>query len=923
MSEKSRVPRLPPRDRVPAMVRLRADENRYLVAAEGRDIALVRRIPGCRANASLGVLQLPRQPGVILALDEIFGPDGWEHPADLAIEVAETRGRELAPAEQPAAVELSGNELAVECAFADKELVKLVPGYRWSAPQRRWYLPASPMALRILELRFGQHLVVEEGVRTFLELRLKEEDAALARAAEEAAIPEAEQSVATVTAPDAPAVRDGESDVMVESGDTGQLVARLDRLATAVEELVGILRSGQPIAGLPPRGVLPELSPEAPDSVESRDSWHDLLLQAGQDPRAAQAVINARLQTAAPGEGRNLQAVAGIAAAMAGDFEGALRLLRRSLEDGVGGLGDEELQGQALETYGRAALGLVSGACGPAGELRKNLDLLELLRADIHRAGLGFDPVALASKESLARLEYLVNDPVLRRADPLLSDCCRVAHLLAVSRGNSWMAAERVSDLLRDREIGADGFALGVGILADALLEAESMEEWRYRWPSPDPVESMKDLRWLVEACQARLPGAQPESAALAALACLACIASGPAEWATLEERRALLRHVRVGSPERRYAEFLAAFSPAAAGHGPIARHFPGYTAFLSEVRLDTSAPHLLDVFMMQSGNSGGLTHQLAEEVIPGALKQGIGNPGVLLDLLDLVAESPKGDSLLNAMGEELEDELFVGSSGFSHEQRLALYRRALAEAQRRGHDMDGEEAFDRLVRELLAHDRIEDLRTTCHDLGASFKAIRHAALEVALELALEAGEPFEEMADTLIALSARPEADVLRRELEGLGLAYPAMLEHMRERDLSKPEPGLDEDRLAGRRVVVVGGHQWLKKNTLPILEESWGVDVVWLDPDAAKQGSQALDLAGGTSDLIVVNTACISHAASTRVMNEAKSSGRPYVFQNSRGVGALLSCVRTALAGGSTIGESLPARRPNRAAERKRLLR
>lgn len=905
------------------MVRVRADENRYLVTADGREAALVRRIPGCRANASLGALQLPRQPGVILALDETFGPDGWEHPADLGLEVAETRGRELAAAGQPATVNLAGNELVVECAFADKELVKLVPGYRWSAPQRRWYLPASPMALRILERRFGEHLVVEEAVRALVELRARDEEAVLARVADVQVVPETVPGVTTETLPDVAAAPSDEPAAAAAAADTGHLMERLDRLASAVEELVRILRNGQ--AGPSPQtpsALVPGAGPDIAEAGELRESWHDLLLLAGQDPRAAQAAINARLQTAAPGEVRNLQAVAGIAAAMVGDHEGALRLLRRSLEDG-GGLGDEELQGQALETYGRAALGLVSEAGGPAGDLRKNLELLELLRADIHRAGLGFDPVALASKQALARLEYLVNDPVLRRADPLLSDCCRVAHLLAVSRGNSWMAAERVSDLLRDREIGADGFALGVGILADALLEAESMEEWRYRWPSPDPVESMKDLRWLVEACQARLPGAQPESAALAALACLACIASGPADWASIEERRALLRHVRVGSPERRYAEFLAAFSPAAAGHGPIARHFPGYTAFLSGVRLDTSAAHLLDVFMMQSGNAGGLTHQLAEDVIPSALQQGIGNPGVLLDLLDLVAESPKGDSLLNALGEELEDELFVGATGFSHEQRLTLYRRALTEAQRRGHDTDGEEAFDRLVRELLAHDRIEDLRTTCHDLGTSFKAIRHAALEVALELALEAGEPFEEVADTLIALSARPEADILRRELEGLGLAYPAMLEHMHERGLSKPEPGADQDRLVGKRVVVVGGHQWLKKNTLPILEESWGVDVVWLDPGAAKQGAQALDLAGGTSDLVVVNTACISHAASTRVMNEAKSSGKPYVFQNSRGVGALLSCVRTALTSASPVSESPPARRPSRAAERKRLLR
>jgi hypothetical protein len=551
------------------------------------------------------------------------------------------------------------------------------------------------------------------------------------------------------------------------------------------------------------------------------------------------------------------------------------------------------------------------------------VDLLELLRADIHQAGLGFDPGALASKESLARLEYLVNDPVLRRADALLSDCCRVAHLLAVSRGNNWMAAERVSDLLRDREIGADGFALGVGILADALMEAESMEEWRYRWPSADPAESMKDLRWLVEACQARLPGAQPDSAALAALACLACIASGPVDWATQEERRALLRHVRVGSAERRYAEFLAAFSPAAAGHGPIARHFPGYTAFLSSVRLDTSAPHLLDVFMMQSGNAGGLTHQLAEEVIPSALGQGMANPGILLELMDLLAESPKGDSLLNTIAEQVEDELFVGAERFSHEQKLTLYRRALSEAQRRGHDIDGEEAFDRLVRELLAHDQVEELRTTCHDLGNTFKAIRHATLEVALELALEAGEPFEEMADSLAALSARPEADVLRRELAGLALAYPALRSHLAARAFPgvEEEPSTPGRELAGKRVVVVGGHSWLKKNALPVLEGGWNLDVDWLDPGSAKNGAQALGLAGGTCDLIVVNTACISHAASARVTVEARNSGKEFVFHGSRGVGALLSCVWTALTHGEAAPE--PPARPRRVAERRKLVR
>lgn len=895
------------------MVKVRADESRYVVSAEGRAAALVRRIPGCRFNASLGQLQLPRQPGAILAMDELFGPDGWEHPADLAIEVAETRGREPGAAEQDATVELAGNELAIACAFADKELVKLVPGYRWSAPQRRWYVPASPMALAILEKRFGDRLDVGAGIRDYLDLKARDEEALAAREA-------TREVTARVVAAAEPAPEPGPAPAGPVSGTgldadtTQELFSRLDRLATAVEALVESLRDGRQLI---PAGAMeaPGHSLETP--LDSTDSWRELFLQASTSPEEALPIIQARLQTAAPGDVRSLLAVAGFAAELTGDDDAALRQLRRSLAEGTPG--DEELEAAALKSYGRAALGLLETACGPKGPLNQSQDLLALLRADIHQAGLGFDGEALASKEALGRLEYLVNDPVLLRADHALSDCCRVAHLLAVSRGNSWMGAERVEDLLRDREIGADGFALGVGILADALFEAESMEEWRYRWPAPERAESMKDLRWLVETCITRLPGAEGASAALAALACLACIANGPEEWANRDERRTLLRYLGLGTRERRYGEFLAAFSLAAAGHGRIVRDFPGYTTYLAEVRLETSAPHLLDVFMMQSGNAGGLTHHLAEEVIPAALQRGVGNPNVLLELLDLVAESPKGDSLLNQVAAQVEDDGFIGAASLSHGQRLTLYRRALAEAQARGHDNDGLEAFDRLVRELLAHDEIEELRTSCHDLGNSFRAIRHATLEVALELALEAGEPFEELAGNLIALASRSDADIVRREIDGLALAYPAMARYLEAQDDS-PAPMSTEPDLAGRRVVIVGGHQWLKKNALPILEDQWKLDVAWLDPDEAKNSAQALGLAGGTSDLIVVNTACIGHAGSRRVTEEAKSSGKNYVFQGSRGVGALLSCVRGAF-DGEQGSEAAPRR--SRAADRRRLVR
>jgi hypothetical protein len=390
-------------------------------------------------------------------------------------------------------------------------------------------------------------------------------------------------------------------------------------------------------------------------------------------------------------------------------------------------------------------------------------------------------------------------------------------------------------------------------------------------------------------------------------------------EWASVDERRSLLRHIRMASPERNYAEFLAAFSPASSGVPNIARHFPGYTAFLAQVRLDISASHLVDVFMMQSRGSSNPTHRIAEEVVPAALALGLGDPTTLLDLLDLVAESPKGDSLLNTISAEVEDEGFIGAERFSHEQRLALFGRALDEARARGHDTDGEEAFDRVVRERMLHGEIEALRTLCHDLATSFKAIRHCTLEVALELALEAGEPFEELLDSLLALAARPEADLLRREVAGLALAYPDVGEYLAERGNTTSEHPA-EGELAGRRVVIVGGHAWLKKNALPILQGGWGADVEWLDPTSAKNGSQAVDLARGTADLVVVNTACIGHSAAARVTREAQNSGLPYVFQNSRGVGALLACVRGAFEGGE--GEAAP-RKVARAAQRKKLLR
>ena len=56
------------------------------------------------------------------------------------------------------------------------------------------------------------------------------------------------------------------------------------------------------------------------------------------------------------------------------------------------------------------------------------------------------------------------------------------------------------------------------------------------------------------------------------------------------------------------------------------------------------------------------------------------------------------------------------------------------------------------------------------------------------------------------------------------------------------------------------------------------WKLKVEWLDPHAAKNGGQALGLAAGATDLIVINTSCIGHAASGRVSARRRRQARTF---------------------------------------------
>ncbi len=914
------------------MVLLRADEHRYLASASGREEALALRIPGCRYVASVRALQLPRQPGTVLALDQLFGAGGWDHAPDLALEVVEARGRELTPPQHRAVVTLVGNELSVECAFGDKELVKLVPGYRWSAPQRKWFLPAYPMSLELLTRFFGDHLDVDEPARRLLELKRIDEDEALARAS----VQPVSRPASAETPPEPPGdERSPEADAPSNEPGAGLpgtqegLFERLDRLAGAVEDLVSLLRTGiaSPVAGPPATPVEPEPIAAAaePRAAATDESWREMLTEAMKHPAAAMQRLRTPLQLAGQDELPTLRAVAGIACSLQGEHREALTYFRRAQESADAAI-DLELQQRMDSAYLDSVVALIGATTSPERPVADRAGLEELVLAElVHDAG--FADEGLGSKESRDLLSLLMDDPLLRRIDPVLTDYCRVLHLVCVARGGRWMAAERVIEMLRHRDLTDTGFALGLIVLANTVFEQPCMEEWFGCWPQEESELGFDDLRSVVEAALARLADIEPTIASAAALSALALASGARLEVASMDERRELVRLIPPRAADRRYAEFLAAFQPAQAGTRKVAQNFPGYLQILANSPLFQSAPHLLTVFVNDSGGTDSTTRRIAEDVYLAAFRsRGVRDPrSEVLDLVDMLAESPRADNLLNQVSQHIEDGDVPGAASFSHEQRSELFGHAFRVALQAGHDHDSVIAFDRRVREYLQHGEFEELRTFCIGIPTGFKPLQLPVGQALLSLQLESGEDFEPAAE-LVLRNCNPKApdDEGTHELKGLGIAFPKFREYLDSHLPAGESVSSDaEPDFSGRKVVVVGGHEWLRKHAMPTFE-GWGVRATWLSPDDTKNGPQAIALASGAADLVVINTACISHAASGRVRAEVERAQRTgdikIAYHNSRGVGALLSITREALA---DTAPPIAASKPSRASERRKLIR
>lgn len=881
------------------MPTLRADENRYLLQVDAAERALARRVPAARWAAELRGYHLPRRDGVILALDRVFGHNGWQYDRDVETDIAEVRGRVYDAPRERAHVRIDGTQLAVQCDIGDRELVKIVPGYRWSPSNRTWYVPGVPVALEMLREAFGDLLDVDDEAVRVMELRALDEqraieaDRAAARRREEQqqrlrdapppAPPEVETSVVAPPSPatDAPAPT-------TAAGTENGVVERLERIDATLQRMEALFArflDAIPAAAAP---APPSPAAEPDEDEEPPADWRALLQQSKEDAAGAFDQASRLLQTSGADGSAELRAVAGVAANTAGRTQQAFDHLSIALAPGTRlEPGLARLAGEAFEAL---VLGFLNDDLGPTEPIGSIADVRRVLREELYSAD-GFGD-AIGSPQARATLERLVTDQALRAIRPDLADFCRVAHLLSVVRGGGRMVQGLVADVLKEDTLHPDAQALTTMLFANTQLGARAVDDWLWGWPRETEDSPLEQQR-LVESALKFLPLVDDEIVAPAALSVLAMTATS--DDLPLSARRTLVNFIPAGSAIRNFAEFLALYRVAATGGDAPWAQFPGWVKTVAGTKLERSAPYLQEVFVSGAPNA---VKALSEALLPALETFGITEPGPqLMDLLGLLEASPRTDNLLNELGRMVEDAAFAGANLLTGAQRHTIYRAAFDASFRMRHDQDARTAFQRLVRFLAQEGDDTELIAVCRGLTNDWKPLRLAATLTLVESLLAKDAPIAEVLDLVAPLLAPPrddDADEVFDELAAIAdlrADYREAVDAFVEKYAHHYERH-EERTFADRRVVIVGGRQSQRVHAQRLFEH-WQLRTDWLDSDEAERGNRLPGLITGACDFVVVNTAHIGHSSSGRAEAAAKAAGKPVVYNASNGLGRLRKTV------------------------------
>lgn len=918
-------PRGRQRGKVRPMVFLRADDNRYLVDASPDERVLLRQIPGGRWNTAARCWQFHKQPALLLAIDLVLGEGKWEYEPVLRSEIEDARAKPRVRPMHDAHVRLDGGQFAIECHFDDRELVKLVPGYRWSATDKRWYVQALPLSLRILEDRFGAHLSVGPGVHELVRERSAADadelrdaaPAALRTLATPMPLPDAPSPATTVEAaettpspadgPPSPPVTAPEDSAAASGADGGSRLADvLERLTSVLERLE--LRLDVPVP-VPVAAPIPPPEPPAAPEVE----WHQLMTLSDSEPAAAAAEASRTLQSLGENVSSGFLAAAGIAAYRAAvnapgrhaGFDTAFERLSRALR-GSARLENADLARIAQATFLAVVERLLVEETKPARPIASASDLLGLLIDEL-KSGTGFDGDTLASPAALALLDRLLGDSALAAMDTELADYCRVLHLVSLARAGTRLSRDRAAGLLRERALTANAEGLALVLYVSLLMELPDVDSQLMHWPRE--LEGPLDVGTVAEIGVGALSLQDRALQPLVAFSVLACIAAAPSSLLGMRERRQLVRTAGGVFP-RRYVEFLAVFGIAASGGTFNVEEFGGYFETLAQIGLRHSAGHIIETVL--SGAPGGVARTIAERSIAPALRNlGIDDPQQqLLDLVALVGELPGADRPLDDIAQIVEDGGFEGENLLTREQRLKVYQVALDAAVRLGRDKTARSAFDRLVRAQGEEPDDALVVATARKYLTDWKPLRLPAACAFAEASLAAGGAVDEALEAFAGLvrTGPQDEDSLAAlgEIAALADLYPehhdaidafvAVRGHLRA-------PAPEQRTFPGSHVVVVGGHQRQRARGLERLKE-WDVQVEWLNSDEAQAGNRLPQLMHGACDFVVINTAYVGHAASGRAEDAARSAGKRIVRVDSNSAGRLLRTIWDTLAEGDKAG-------------------
>lgn len=762
--------------------------------------------------------------------------------------------------------------LLVYCHFEDREQAKRIPGYRWDPERRAWVYPSSRLHRVMAEVayRAGADEPPAPRPTSYPAPRPPQAPApAFTTADADAAVRRALDSVVEAN-------RKAQEQLEEFGRTLARLVERIELIERRlVDGLDGLQRGFESLKFATAAEASPVAAAAAPAPIAPRRP-EDLLDLCRSAPRDALREIERQLALEPSPAWRAVEA---IAAANAGDWRRAVRWLEAT----SGAALPKQLREERAVVLRRAVAAVIGAAIST--DTADPEAVAAAFAAILESGGLSDE-----QRLNLAEASEPTRWAWIRAEAPQLEELRRLTAALAALPAAGSEPLGALLDILRTADAPQHRRAalLGAACALAGVPSLTALDAW---WPG-SPAARRTDLGALAGSL-AEFVRALPEGArASAALAALALLA--PLDEVPMQVRRDLLRAVPEGD-RRPLAEFLAVFRPAVASeHPPNPEHYPGLARELVRRLQSRTVPaEAVDSYLQEVALQGTSQWQraLADGGVLEARVEAYGLPdGDALDtLIELARAVPNGEGL-NRLARLVEDTPDSGTP----DTRERLFEAAFeASSKSRNQARD---AFLRLLRHAQAHWEQERRRGwIAQQCGSGHSHTRIlASIEYATEM-LEALDSADDVAAALEPLRANLEGQQSKLDLSLAGEVL-LLFSELRERfgeDVRLPELPLPEAEapaeapaLRPLRLLIVGGHQRLRRHALPRLEAR-GHQVQWLGPDEAVTGSQLPQAAAGACDYVLVITPYISHAAAERARSAA---GDRCVLVSENGVMGLL---------------------------------